>query len=227
MISSAHQVPGSPHLAWIDIGHGEQATPEQTCNFAGVDFVIFAFTAVDGPHIKSMPQDKGDLLINTEISQPVPGEHASRADDNVIPVWFYGPEKEIRFGFDVSVQDDLSFLIKDAEIHFVGVQVDATIIVVLFAVKSHEKASFVEVYTYPASSIAESVCPGARGPSLLSIHSTRPTRTRDFSRLFKHFATLLATMRNCGKSGHLKMQDKITAFSTINLPISYFQLPMS
>jgi len=56
------------------------------------------------------------------------------ADDNIIPVWFYGPEKKIRFGFDVSVQDDLSFLIKDAEIHLVDVQVDTAIIIVLFGV---------------------------------------------------------------------------------------------
>jgi hypothetical protein len=100
-----------------------------------------------------MAQDKRNLLINTEISQPVPGEHAFCTDDNIIPVWFYGPEKGIRFGSDVSVEDDLSFLIKDAEIHFIGVQVDTTIIIVLFGVKSHEKASFVEVYRYPASII--------------------------------------------------------------------------
>jgi hypothetical protein len=142
MISSAHQVPGSPHLPWINISHGQQATPEQTGNFAGVDLVIFAFAAMNGPHVQGMAQDKRNFLINTEISQPVPGEHAFCTDDNVIPVWFYGPEKKIRFGFDVSVQDDLSFLIKDAEIHFVGVQVDTAIIFVLFGVKSFSSCGY-------------------------------------------------------------------------------------
>jgi hypothetical protein len=46
------------------------------------------------------------------------------------------------------------------------VQVDSTVKLVLFGVKSHEKASFVEVIGYPHYS--RTGLPGMRGPSLLS-----------------------------------------------------------
>jgi hypothetical protein len=38
------------------------------------------------------------------------------------------------------VQQYLSLLIQDAEIHFVGVQVDSAVVLVLFGVQSPEKA---------------------------------------------------------------------------------------
>ena len=41
------------------------------------------------------------------------------------------------------MQDNLSFPVKDAEIHFVGVEVDSTVKIMLFGVKFYEKASFI------------------------------------------------------------------------------------
>jgi hypothetical protein len=92
-----------------------------------------------------MAQDKGDVFILTQISQPVPGEHAFGTNNNIFPVWPDGPEKCFRICPDVSVQDSLSILVEDAEIHFVGVQVDSAVKLMLSGVKSHEKASLVEV----------------------------------------------------------------------------------
>lgn len=43
----------------------------------------------------------------------------------------------LRFVLDVSVQDDFSFLIQYAEIHSLGVKIDAAVKFVLLGVKSH------------------------------------------------------------------------------------------
>jgi len=109
----------------------------------GVDFIVFAFAPVYGPHVQGMAEDKGNVFLVAEISQPVPGKHAFGTDNNVFPVWLDCSKEDFRIGPDVSVQDCLPVSIENAQIHFVGVPVDSTIKIVLFGVKSHEKASFV------------------------------------------------------------------------------------
>ncbi len=105
-----------------------------------------------------MPEDKWNVFLFAKVSQPIPGEHAFGTNNNIVTVWLYGPEEGFGVGFYVSVQDNLTSVIEDAQIHFVGVQVDTTVEIVLFGVKSHEKASFVEVVLAYPSIIAEPVC---------------------------------------------------------------------
>jgi len=69
---------------------GSRPPPEQAGNFAGIDFVILALATMNSPHVQGMAQDKRNLLINPEISQPVPGEHAFGTNNNIIKVWIYG-----------------------------------------------------------------------------------------------------------------------------------------
>ena len=64
-------------------------------------------------------------------------------DNNILSIWFNCSKKSFRIGFDISVQDSLSLLVENAQIHFVGMQIDSAVKIVLFGVKSHEKASFV------------------------------------------------------------------------------------
>jgi hypothetical protein len=145
MITPAHQISGCSHPSGIDIGHGNETSPQECGYFFGINFIVFALAAMDGAHVQGMAQDKGNIFILTQISQPVPGEHTFSADNNILPVLPDGPEKGFRIGPDVSVQDSFTLPVEDAQIHFVGVQVDSTIKIMLFSVKSHEKASFVEV----------------------------------------------------------------------------------
>jgi hypothetical protein len=84
-----------------------------------------------------LTQDERDLFILTEIGQPVPRKHAFGGNHKIIAERIYCPQKCIRPGSYVAVQDDITFPVEDAEIHFVGVQVDSTVKFVLFGVKSH------------------------------------------------------------------------------------------
>jgi hypothetical protein len=51
---------------------------------------------------------------------------------------------EERFGVrsDVLVNSDLAFGIEDTDVHLLGVQIDSTIVFVLFGVESHMASSF-------------------------------------------------------------------------------------
>ena len=67
MVAPAHQVSGCPHLPGVNIGHGDQSALEQGCDLVGVDFIILVFAAVDGPHVQSMAQNKGNSLVGAAL----------------------------------------------------------------------------------------------------------------------------------------------------------------
>jgi hypothetical protein len=88
-----------------------------------------------------MSKDKGNVFHGTEISQPVPGKHTFGADHDILAVWLDSLEKDIRFSPDIAVQKGIPVLIENAEIHFVGMEIDSAVKCMLFSIKSHEKAS--------------------------------------------------------------------------------------
>jgi hypothetical protein len=85
-----------------------------------------------------MAKHEGEPLLATGVSQPVPGEDALDADDEVIPVRLDGPEEGVRGGWHVPLQDRLALRVEYAEVHGAGMQVDAACEVVSFTVESHE-----------------------------------------------------------------------------------------
>lgn len=145
VIAPAHQIPRGPHLPRVDVGHGDQPSSQQGSDLLGVDLVVLAFAAVDGPHVEGVPEDEGDVFFGTEIGQPVPGEHALGANHQIVPIGGDGLEESCRFGLEVAMEQNVPFLAEDAQVHFVGVQVDSAIMLVLFGVQSHEKASLLRV----------------------------------------------------------------------------------
>ena len=42
----------------------------------GVDLIVFGFSSVDRFHVEGVAEDEWNVLFNTEIGDPVPGEHA-------------------------------------------------------------------------------------------------------------------------------------------------------
>ena len=149
MVAPAHQVPSGTHPLGIHVGHGNEAAPEQGSDLLGVNLVVLAFAAVDGSHVERMTEDKGDVFRGAEIGQPVPGEHALGAHHQIIPIGGDGFEEGFRLGLDVAMEQDVPFLAEDAQVHFVGVQVDSTVMLVLLGVQSHEKASLLRVADTP------------------------------------------------------------------------------
>ncbi len=119
VIAPAHEIPGCPHLPGIDISHEDQASSQQGSDLVGIDSVVLALAAMDGPHVQGMAQDKGNVLVATEVGEPVPGEHAFRTDDNVFSERLNEPEKGFRPGSDIPVQVDVALSIQDADIQLV------------------------------------------------------------------------------------------------------------
>jgi hypothetical protein len=97
---------------------------------------------MNGSHVERMAEDEIDLFISAEVSQPVPGEHALAADHQTITIGLDLLQKVFRPRRDVLVKDDFASCIEDAEVHGVGMQIDAALKPVLFCVEFHGAGSF-------------------------------------------------------------------------------------
>ena len=103
----------------------------------GIDFIVFAFAAMDRLHVEGMAQDEGDIFLGAEISKPIPDEHAFDRDDDIFLVGGNGMEEGFWRGFSVAVEDGFAGLIENTDIHGPSVQIDSTIVFVLFRVELH------------------------------------------------------------------------------------------
>jgi hypothetical protein len=82
-------------------------------------------------------EDKGNLLGGAEVGDPVPGEKALDADDHVGAEGSEGLEETLFVGGDLLLTDDVAGLIEDADGEEPGMEIDATVELVLTVVESH------------------------------------------------------------------------------------------
>ena len=73
----------------------------------------------------------------TEVCEPVPTEHTLSTDDDVFSVWLDGFEEGIWLCGQVAVKQDLAMLVKDADVHGPGVEIDTAVELMLFGIESH------------------------------------------------------------------------------------------
>jgi len=139
--ASSQEISSGPHIGRIDEGLAQHASSQQGGYLMGIDLVVLGLSSVDGFHVQSMPQDEGDVFLGAEVSEPIPGEDTLYCDHNVLSVRRNGLQKGLRLGTDVSMEDYLSVMVQDAEIHGPGVEINATIVAVLLGVESHEVSS--------------------------------------------------------------------------------------
>jgi hypothetical protein len=83
----------------------------------------------------------------------VPGDDAFDGHDHLFPIGRDGLEKWLRTGFHVPVQQDVPLLVHDTDIHAAGVEVDATIRLMLLSVKSPEVSSLLASSPFPSASL--------------------------------------------------------------------------
>jgi len=76
---------------------------------------------MNGFHVEGMTQDKGDVLLSAEISDPVPGEHTLYSDHDVLPEGSEDAKKGLRICLDVLVKAYLTFGIEDTDVYLFGV----------------------------------------------------------------------------------------------------------
>jgi hypothetical protein len=96
---------------------------------------------VNGSHVESVTENEGDFVLSAKISEPVPGEDALDGDGDVVTVRGDSVEEGFWLSGDVSMENDLSVVVEDAEVHGSGVEIDATVIVMFSCVESHEVSS--------------------------------------------------------------------------------------
>ena len=135
------QIPGGPHRGGIHIGLGPHAAAQEHGDLVGINRLVLGLAPMDGLHGEGVAQDEGNALTGAEVGQPVPGEDPFDADHQVLAVGGHRLQK--RFGpcLHLPVEQDLPVPVQDAEVHGAGVQVDATIKLVLLGVESPEVSS--------------------------------------------------------------------------------------
>jgi hypothetical protein len=142
VISSSEEIPRCAHFGRVDISLRKHASPEQGGDLMGVDLIVFGFSSMDSFHVEGMAKDEGNIFFRTEISDPVPGEHTFRSDNQVFAEGRYDVQEGFLVRFDVLVDPYLASRVEDTDKHFFGVKVDSAIVLVLFGVKSHWASSF-------------------------------------------------------------------------------------
>jgi len=97
---------------------------------------------VDCFHVEGMTEDEGDVLLDTEIGDPVPSKHTFYSDHDVLTERGNDTKKSFRVCVDILMNPDIASGVEDTDKHILGMQVDPTIKLVLFGVKFHGASSF-------------------------------------------------------------------------------------
>jgi len=96
---------------------------------------------MDGFHVEGMPEDKGETFARTQVSQPLPREDTFDRHDKIITIRRNDLEEGLGACLEVLMHQNLPSLVEDAHIHRPGVEIDPTVCLMLFGVKSHEVSS--------------------------------------------------------------------------------------
>jgi len=135
------QVAGRPHLRGLDVRLGAHPTAEEASDLLGVDRVMFRFAAMDRLPRQCMSQHAGHAGAGTEVRPPIPGEEACDTDDEVLTRGRNGLEKRVRPCLHMPVDQYLSIVVQDADVHGAGMEVNAAVKFVLCVVEAHEVSS--------------------------------------------------------------------------------------
>jgi hypothetical protein len=121
----------------VDVGLGQHAAAEQDSDLVGVDLVRLGLAAVDGPHVQGVAEDEGDLLLQTQVGAPVPGEQALAGHGEPLAERSDGRQEGFRARGDGLGENGFAGRIEDVEGEGPGVEVDAAVESVLRVVEPH------------------------------------------------------------------------------------------
>jgi hypothetical protein len=92
---------------------------------------------MDEAHAEGVTEDEVDSLLLAQVGEPVPGEKALAADDEVGAERGERGEQGVRTAREIAVQNRPSLAVEDAEEHRPRVQIDAAGVPVGPGVDSH------------------------------------------------------------------------------------------
>ena len=145
------EVPGGSHLSGIDVGHGKKTSPQQADGLEGVDAVVLGLGPMDGPHVESVAEDEGDVVLGTEVGEPVPVEDAFGGDDQVLAERFDGFEEAFSVAGKVLVKQDVALGVQNAQIESAGMKVDPAVMLMLFGIEAHGSPPGLDVSVHSTS----------------------------------------------------------------------------
>jgi len=135
--AATQQVARLPLGPRIDVSERKHAAAEHVGELAGVDLVALGLAAVDVLHGQGVAENEGDAFVFAEVGEPVPGEHALTADDEVFAKGFDGVEEGVGLGGQIAFEDGFAFGAEDVHEHGSGVQIDAGVELVWRVVIRH------------------------------------------------------------------------------------------
>jgi hypothetical protein len=139
--AAAQKVPCGPHGSGIDRGLGQHAAAPQHRNLLGIDLVVFGLAPRDGLHGQGVSQPNGKALVGAEVGEPIPAEDTFDADEQMSPVGCDGLQKRFWASGHVPVEQNLSILVSDTEVHGAGMQIDAAVTLMRLGVEAPEVSS--------------------------------------------------------------------------------------
>src|SRR6476660_4002709 len=96
---------------------------------------------MDRLHVQGVPQDKSNVVLGTQVRQPVPGKHALDGNDQPVAIRSDRIKKDLGIGRIIAMQERLTARVENAQIHRSGVQIDAAVESVLLLVEAHVMVS--------------------------------------------------------------------------------------
>jgi hypothetical protein len=86
----------------------------------GVKLIGLGFAAMNRFPREGMPQHKGAACLRTEVGQPLPGEPTFDANDQILPIGRDNPQKRLRGGGQILVDQLRATLIQNTDVHRLG-----------------------------------------------------------------------------------------------------------
>lgn len=137
MTAPAEQITGGSHLGRIDISLGHHPATEEDGNLVGINSIVFRFAAMNGLHIESVPQDKDNPFLTTEVRYPIPGKPTFHPDHDILFIGSNHSQKRFGRGGQIFVHEFGAALIENADVPRFRVWVDATIMFMLSSIEIH------------------------------------------------------------------------------------------
>jgi hypothetical protein len=109
--AASEQVAGGAPLRGIDIGLWEHAAAEQYGDRVGVDPSVLGRAPMHRFHLQGMAPDDGNPLLGAQVGEPVPGDEAFDADDDILAIGRNRRETRLGCCPHIPVEDDRSILV--------------------------------------------------------------------------------------------------------------------
>ena len=136
-VAPAQQSAHRAHVARVDVGEQGIAAAQERDDLVGVDTVALGLPAADGLHVASAAEEEGDVLVGTEVCDPVPAEGTLDANNHAVAIGFGKLEEAVGLTGDRAMADVLAVRIEDPDVHIARVQVDSAVALIELHVETY------------------------------------------------------------------------------------------